>query len=287
MEELQYKAQVLSEALPYIKKFNGKIFVIKYGGHAMVDDDLKKSVIEDIALLKYVGINPIIIHGGGPEITKEMNKEQIKPVFVDGLRYTDEKTMEIVAKVSNKINTEIISLLKEMGCEAVDCTRNLILTKIKDEKLGLVGEITGINYRLLLEKLNRSFIPVISPIGFNEQTSQMNNVNADTVAAMVAEAVNAHKLTILTDVEGVRIKGKLVRNIDLHAVKEGIANGSINLGMIPKLLSCVHSVHNGVNKAHLINGTIKHSLLLEIFTDKGIGTEIVKNGEQKIKTYVK
>lgn len=277
MEKIQKKTSVLIEALPYIQKYSGKIFVIKYGGNAMTDSDIKKSVMGDIALLKHVGINPIIVHGGGPDISKEMLKACIKPKFIKGLRYTDKKTMGIVKKVSLNINKEITDALKKEKCEAENLTANLIKSKIKDKKLGLVGRVVKVDKNKLLKKLKQGIIPVISPIGCNGKTC--NNINADTVATKVAEAVKAEKLTILTNVEGVYEKGKLIPHLSIKEAKTGIKKGVISKGMIPKVLACVHAVNKGVKKAHLIDGTLKHSLLLEIFTDKGIGTEIVKNGK--------
>lgn len=275
MYKIQEKAGILIEALPYIQKYSGKIFVIKYGGNAMADEDIKKSVMGDIALLKHVGINPIIVHGGGPKISKEMQKAHIKPKFVNGLRYTDKKTMEIVKNVCFGINDEIVKMLKQEKSKAENITNGLIKTKIKDKKLGLVGEIVKIDKNKILDKIKKGIIPVISPIGHNGD--DYNNINADTVATKIAEAVNAEKLTILTNVEGVYEKGKLISHLSIEDAKFGIKKGVINKGMIPKVLACVHAVNKGVKKAHLIDGTHKHSLLLEIFTDKGIGTEIVKN----------
>ncbi len=275
MQKIQEKANILIEALPYIQKYSGKIFVIKYGGNAMVDEDIKKSVIGDIALLKHVGINPVIVHGGGPKISKEMGKAHIKPRFVDGLRYTDEKTMKIVKDVCLGINNEIVEMLKKEKCKAENLS-GIIKTKLKDEKLGLVGEIVSVDRVKILDKLSKGIIPVTSPIGHDG--INYHNINADTVATKIAEAVDAEKLTILTDVEGVYEKGKLISHLSIKEADEAIKKGVISKGMIPKVLACVHAVNKDVGKAHLIDGTYKHSLLLEIFTDKGIGTEIVKNG---------
>lgn len=274
MHNIQQKAGILSEALPYIQKYSGKIFVIKYGGNAMIDDEIKKKVMGDVALLKHVGINPVIVHGGGPTISKEMQKAHIKPKFVDGLRYTDDKTMDIVKKVSAEINKEIAEMIKESGCKAEDVTSGLITSKIKDKKLGLVGEIVKIDKDKILDKIKKGIIPVISPVGHDG--TNYNNINADTVATKVAETIDAEKLTILTNVEGVYENGKLITHLSIKDAENGISKGVISKGMIPKVLACVHAVNKGVGKAHLIDGTMEHSLLLEIFTDKGIGTEIVK-----------
>lgn len=275
MKDSIEKAHILAEeALPYIQEFKNKIVVIKYGGNAMVNGKLKKSVMKDIALLKHVGINPIIVHGGGPEISKEMKKADIKPKFINGLRYTDKKTMGIVKKVCIKINKEIVDMLKNEKCKAKNLTDNLIKTKIKDKKLGLVGTITKVDKNKISKEIKNGIIPVISPIGYNGKN--YNNINADTVATKIAEAVKAEKLTILTNVDGVYEKGKLVSHLSIDDAKKGVKKGVINKGMIPKVLACVNAVNKGVKKAHLIDGTFKHSILLEIFTDKGIGTEIVK-----------
>jgi len=274
MEKLQKKASILIEVLPYIQKYSGKIFVIKYGGNAMIDPEIKKSVIGDIALLKHIGINPIVVHGGGPEISKEMQKANLKPKFVNGLRYTDKKTMEIVRKVSIKINKEIQDMLKNEKCKAENLTIGLLKTKIKNKDLGLVGEIIKVDKNKLLQKIKQGIIPIVSPVG--HYGKNYTNINADTVATKIAEAVKAEKLTILTDVEGVYENGKLISHLSIADAQKGIKSGVINKGMIPKVLGCVNAVQKGVGKAHLIDGTIRHSLLIEFFTDKGIGTEIVK-----------
>ena len=274
MHKIQQKAGILSEALPYIQKYSGTIFVIKYGGNAMTDKEVQKKVMGDIALLKHVGINPVIVHGGGPKISKEMQKAHIKPKFVNGLRYTDDKTMNIVKKVSVEINGEIVQMLKIAGCKAEDVTSGLITSKVKDKKLGLVGEIVKVDKSKVLEKIKKGIIPVISPVGYDG--SNYNNINADTVATKVAETIGAEKLTILTNVDGVYENGKLISHLSIKDANSGIKKGVISKGMIPKVLACVHAVNKGVGKAHLIDGTMEHSLLLEIFTDKGIGTEIVK-----------
>ena len=274
MHKIQQKAGILSEALPYIQKYSGKIFVIKYGGNAMTYKEIQKKVMADIALLKHVGINPVIVHGGGPKISKEMQKAHIKPKFVNGLRYTDDKTMGIVKKVSVEINGEIVQMLKTAGCKAEDITSGLVTSKVKDKKLGLVGEIVKVDKGKVLEKIKKGIIPVISPVGYDG--SNYNNINADTVATKVAETIDAEKLTILTNVDGVYENGKLISHLSIKDANLGIKKGVISKGMIPKVLACVHAVNKGVGKAHLIDGTMEHSLLLEIFTDKGIGTEIVK-----------
>ncbi len=268
------KTQVLIEALPYIKKFKDKIVVIKFGGNAMSE---MKSMIEDIVLLKHIGIKPIVVHGGGPEIDLELKKAKITPRFIDGLRYTDDSIIEIVEQVFRRINNEIVAEIISHGAKSVSAT-GYIKAKQKNPKLGLVGEITGINEEKIYEVLKSDFIPVISPIGIGDD-GKYYNINADTVASHIAVALNAEKLTILTNVDGIIINDNCLSHIDLNTARKEIENGTINKGMIPKVEACMHAVQNHCPKAHLINGLIPHSLLLEIFTDKGVGTEIVyKNG---------
>ena len=274
---LHDKTQVLIEALPYIKKFNGKIVVIKIGGNAMSE---MKQVIEDIVLLKHIGIKPIVVHGGGPEIDSELIKAKIKPRFVNGLRYTDEFVIKIVQKVFKKLNKEIVSNLSKHGAKSINAA-GCITTNQKNLSLGLVGNITGIDNKKILRLLDSGFIPVISPLGIGKD-KKIYNLNADTVASSVAVALKAEKLTILTNVDGVFIDNKILSHLDIQHAKDEIKKGNINKGMIPKVEACVHAVQNKCPKAHLINGLVPHSLLLEIFTDRGIGTEIVyKNGNQK------
>jgi len=274
--DLNSKTQVLIEALPYIKKYNNKIVVIKFGGTTISEIE---HVVDDIVLLKHIGIKPVVVHGGGPGIDKELLKAKIKPKFIHGLRYTDSKIIKIVKKVFNKINKDIVSNIEAHGAKAVN-TAGTIKVKQKDPKLGLVGKITGINKNKILEIANNDFIPVISPLGTGND-SKLYNINADTIASEIAVAINAEKLTILTNVNGVIINNKLQSHIDFKTAKKEIKKGIINKGMIPKVEACINAVKNKCPKAHLINGLVPHSLLLEIFTDKGIGTEIVyKNNTQ-------
>lgn len=274
---LNNKTQVLIEALPYIKKYYNKIVVIKFGGNAMSE---MKHVIEDIVLLKHIGIKPVVVHGGGPEIDKELKKAKIKIRFIDGLRYTDDKTIKIVKKVFSKINHDIVSNLKKHGAKAINVP-GIIKVKQKNPKLGLVGEITKINNNKVLKIINNGFIPVISPLGIGNNNKNYN-INADTAASHIATALNAEKLTILTNVNGIIINKKLQTHIDFDTAKKEMKKGEISKGMIPKVEACVYAVKNKCPKAHLINGLVPHSLLLEIFTDKGIGTEIVyKNNINK------
>ena len=279
METIHQKATVLTQALPYIKKFHGKTIVIKYGENAMIDEKLKQEVLHDIVLLNLVGINPVIVHGGGPSISEEMKKANISPQFIDGLRVTDEATMRIVKKVFKRINKEIENILEKGGARAIGLSgdeHSLIMVKQKDKRLGLVGDIVKINPDILMTIVRDNYVPVISPIGVDEE-GQSYNINADTAAAAIASALKAEKLTILTNVEGVMEGKKLVSTLTVSEAKEKIARGVIHSGMIPKVEACIEAVHHGVKKAHLIDGTTPHTLLIEIFTDKGIGTEIVKS----------
>ena len=274
--DLNNKTQVLIEALPYIKKYHGKIVVIKFGGNAMSE---MKPVIEDIVLLKHIGIKPVVVHGGGPEIDKELKKAKIKTRFINGLRHTDDKTMKIVKKVFSKINHDIVSNLKNHGAKAINAP-GIIKVKQKSPKLGLVGEITKINNNRILKIINNGFIPVISPLGIGNNNKHYN-INADTAASHTATALNAEKLTILTNVDGIIINKKLQTHIDFNTAKKEMKKGIISKGMIPKVEACIYAVKNKCPKAHLINGLVPHSLLLEIFTDKGIGTEIVYKNNVK------
>jgi len=266
---LNEKTNVLIEALPYIKKFKNKIVVIKFGGNIVSEIEY---VIEDIVLLKHIGIKPVVVHGGGPEIDKELKKAKITPKFINGLRYTDDTVIKIVEKVFSKINNNIVSKIKSHGAKAINATGH-IKVKQKNPDLGLVGEIIGLNKNKILEIVNSEYIPVISPLGIGN--GKHYNINADTVASHVAVSLNVEKLTILTNVDGIIINGKLMPHIDIKISKKEIKKGTINKGMIPKVQACIYAVENKCPKAHLINGLIPHSLLLEIFTDEGIGTEIV------------
>lgn len=268
--DLSEKAGILIEALPYIKKYQNKKVVIKFGGNAM---DEMMHVIEDIVLLKSLGIKPIVVHGGGPEVDAEMQKMKIEPKFINGLRYTNESIIKVVERVFNKINSEIVSNIKAHNAKSVNANGH-IKVKQKDEKLGLVGEITEINKDAILKLVNRSYVPVISPLGKGED-GKTYNINADTVAACLAVKLKAEKLTILTNVNGVVLSKKHISHLNFDIAEKEIKKGNINRGMIPKVEACIYAVRHKCPKAHLINGLVQHSLLLEIFTDKGVGTEIV------------
>ncbi len=282
---------VLIESLPYIKKFHDKKILIKYGGHAMVDDEAKSSTARDTVLLKYVGMKPLIVHGGGPEISRSMDKLGKESKFIKGLRVTDEETMEIIEMVLvGKISTEIVSELIKHDGEAISLSgkdSSLIFahkkgaSKIDEEvvDLGLVGEVDCVNTDLLEMFLDNDYIPVISPVGIDEDGNSLN-LNADTAAGEVASAVDAEKLIILTDVPGVlrdpSDPSSLIQKIRISEVPGLIEEGIISGGMIPKIETCVKAIENGVKSCHIIDGRKKHSLLLEIFTTDGIGTMIFK-----------
>ena len=296
MIEMIEKAEILMEALPFIQKFYGKIFVIKYGGHAMIDEKAKNWTAQDVVLLKYVGINPVVVHGGGPEINKAMEKMGKKPEFVHGLRVTDEETLDIVEMVlAGKINGDIVSKLSKFGGKAVGLSgksgRIILakkkLKKIKTEKgeeievdLGRVGETVEVNTELLEILINNGYIPVVSPIGLDEKGNAYN-LNADTVAGDIAGALKAEKLILITDVDGImddiNNPETLHRKLTVSELKEMIEDGRIKGGMIPKAESALYALEHGVKSVHIINGKIPHALLLEIFTEEGIGTMITRD----------
>jgi acetylglutamate kinase len=292
MERLIQKAEVLLDALPYIRRFSGKTFVIKYGGHAMVDEELKASFAQDIVLLKFVGMNPVIVHGGGPQIGDMLKQLNIESTFVRGMRVTDQATMDVVEMVlGGKINKEIVTLINQHGGRAVGLSGKdgeLILAKKmtltveeagKRSRLdvGLVGEVRAVN-PTVIESLDRSdFIPVIAPIGVGDK-GETYNINADLVAGKVAEALRAEKLILLTDVEGIRdAAGAVVPALDIERAQQMIHDGTIGEGMIPKVECCIDALRSGVKKTHIIDGRVRHAVLLEIFTREGVGTEVVRS----------
>lgn len=285
MEELIKKAGILIDALPYIQKFAGKTVVIKYGGNAMINETLKNQVMEDITLLKFIGLNPIVVHGGGPDISKALNDRGVQSRFVNGLRVTDKLTVEVAQQVLiGKTNKEIVSLLNLKGGRAIgisgidgsfiECEKQKTIVDGEEVDLGYVGKIVYVK-RCILDLLsNDQWIPVIAPIGTDEEGNSYN-VNADTVAAAVASAVKAEKLILLTDVEGIKDKnGNIVYEAGTDKIHEMIEDGTINGGMIPKVKGCMDAIANGVTGVHIIDGRIPHCLLLEIFTKTGIGTLI-------------
>ena len=290
MKELLQKAEVLIEALPYIQRFNRKIIVVKYGGSAMVDEELKKHVIQDVTLLKLVGFKPIIVHGGGKEISKWVGKVGMEPVFINGLRKTDEETMEIAEMVLNKVNKSLVTLVQELGVNAVGISgKDGGLLKVEKkysngEDIGFVGEITEVNPQILYDLLEKDFLPIICPVGMDAEYNSYN-INADDAACAIAKAVKAEKLAFLTDIEGVykdpKDKDTLISELRVSEARELIGDGFIGGGMLPKLNNCIDAIENGVSRVHILDGRIAHCLLLEIFTNRGIGTAILGDKETK------
>lgn len=283
------KAEVLIEALPYIQRFNRKIIVVKYGGSAMVDEHLKRQVIQDVVLLKLVGFKPIIVHGGGKEISRWVGKVGMEANFVNGLRVTDEPTMEIAEMVLNKVNKSLVQLVNELGVKAVGISGKdgMLLQCQKKysggQDIGYVGEITQVNPKIIYDLLEKDFLPIICPVGFDE-TFISYNINADDAACAIARAVQAEKLAFLTDVEGVyrdfADKSTLISELSVAEAREFVSGGGLGGGMLPKLQNCIDAIENGVSRVHILDGRISHCLLLEIFTNKGIGTAIHMDGEE-------
>jgi acetylglutamate kinase len=286
------RAKVLIEALPYIRRFSEATIVVKYGGHAMVDERLKKNFALDIILMKYVGLNPIVVHGGGPQIGNFLKKLSIESEFVDGMRVTDKQTMDVVEMVLvGKVNKEIVALINQNGGQSVGLSgkdgqlitakkmKYMRKTKVDQPPeiidMGMVGEITSVNNRVLKDLLEGQFIPVIAPVGAGKR-GETYNINADLVAGSIATSLKARKLVLLTDTEGVLdADGKLMPTIKMKDHQNLIHNGTIKGGMIPKIKCCADALKGGVKKAHIIDGRKDHSILLEIFTRGGVGTEIV------------
>ena len=278
------KAEVLIEALPYIQRFNRKIVVIKYGGSAMLDEELKKNVIKDVVLLKLVGFKPIIVHGGGKEISRWVGKVGMEPRFVNGLRVTDAETMEIAEMVLAKVNKELVTLVQSLGVKAVGISgKDGGLLKVEKkfsggEDIGFVGNITEVEPKILHDLLEKDFLPIVFPVGYDD-SFMTYNINADDAACAIAEAMHAEKLAFLTDIEGVYKDQKdpesLISMLHLEDARSLIRDGYVGGGMIPKLRNCISAVEHGVNRVHILDGRIPHSLLLEIFTKKGIGTAIL------------
>jgi acetylglutamate kinase len=284
-------ANILVEALPYIKRFSGKTIVVKYGGHAMVDEDLKKDFANDITLLKYIGANPVVVHGGGPQINKVLDSMGITSTFIRGMRYTDDATMDVVEMVlGGKVNKDIVSGINRQGGKAVGLTGKdgMLITAEKmtiyhqeDENKppeiidpGMVGDVSNINPDIIHTLTDKGFIPIIAPVGVGKN-GETYNINADVVASKVAVALNAERLMLVTDVDGVLDKNKkLISSIDAKAIKEMIKTGEIKGGMIPKVECALNAVKAGVKKSHIINGKLSHAVLLELFTDSGIGTQV-------------
>ncbi|MCI9378070.1 MAG: acetylglutamate kinase [Eubacterium sp.] len=292
MQEVMGKAEVLIEALPYIQRFNRKIIVVKYGGSAMVDEELKHQVIQDVTLLKLVGFKPIIVHGGGKEISKWVGKIGMEPEFINGLRKTDAATMEIAEMVLGRVNKSLVQLVEQLGVLSVGISGKdggllRVDKKYSDGKdIGYVGEIKSVNPKILYDLLEKDFLPIVCPVGIDDAYDTYN-INADDAACAIARAVKAEKLAFLTDIEGVykdpSDKSTLISELPVDEARELIADGNIGGGMLPKLNNCIEAIENGVSRVHILDGRIAHCLLLEIFTNRGIGTAII--GEKETKYY--
>lgn len=289
MDEVMKKAEVLIEALPYIQKFNRKIIVVKYGGSAMSDEELQKNVIKDVTLLKLVGFKPIIVHGGGKEINRWVGKVGKEPQFVNGLRVTDTETMEIAEMVLGKVNKDLVAMVQELGVKAVGVSGKdggllTVDKKYADgQDIGFVGNIKEVDPKVLYDLLEKDFLPIVAPVGLDDEFCTYN-INADDAACAIAKAVGADKLVFLTDIEGlyrdVRDKSGFISRLTAKQADELIEGGFIGGGMLPKLGNCTSAIRNGVNRVHILDGRIPHCLLLEIFTNQGIGTAIVREEEE-------
>ncbi len=290
MDKYLEKAEVLIEALPYIQRFNRKIIVVKYGGSAMVDEELKRNVIADVTLLKLVGFKPIIVHGGGKEISKWVEKSGMTPKFINGLRVTDAPTMEIAEMVLNRVNKSLVQLVEQLGVLAVGVSgKDGGLLKVEKkysdgQDIGFVGDIKSVNPKILYDLLEKDFLPIVCPIGLDDDYNTYN-INADDAACAIARAVNAEKLAFLTDIEGVYQdpddKSSLISELRIKEARALIDKGFIGGGMLPKLNNCIEAIENGVSRVHILDGRIPHCLLLEIFTNKGIGTAILSDTESR------
>ena len=290
MQKYLDKAEVLIEALPYIQRFNRKIIVVKYGGSAMVDETLKERVIQDVTLLKLVGFKPIIVHGGGKEISKWVGKVGMEPEFVNGLRVTDEATMELAEMVLGKVNKSLVQLVESLGVRAIGISgKDGALLKVEKkysegQDIGYVGEIKEVNAQILYDLLEKDFLPIVCPVGLDDEYNTYN-INADDAACAIARAMKAEKLAFLTDIEGVykdpADPSTLISELEVAEAKKLMADGYIGGGMLPKLQNCIDAIENGVSRVHILDGRIPHCLLLEIFTNKGIGTAILNSDESR------
>lgn len=286
LEKYLSKAEVLIEALPYIQRFNRKVIVVKYGGSAMVDEELKRRVIQDVTLLKLVGFKPIIVHGGGKEISSMVSRLGMEPKFVNGLRVTDEPTMEIAEMVLGKVNKSLVQLVESLGVRAIGISgKDGALLKVNKkysngEDIGFVGDVKEVNAQILWDLLEKDFLPIVCPIGMDDDYNTYN-INADDAACAIAQAMQAEKLAFLTDIEGVYKDPKdpetLIPVLPISEAEQLMAEGYIGGGMLPKIQNCIDAVNSGVSKVHILDGRIPHCLLLEIFTNKGIGTAILKD----------
>ena len=291
MEQVLKKAEVLIEALPYIQKFNRKIIVVKYGGSAMSNEELQKNVIKDVTLLKLVGFKPIIVHGGGKEISRWVGKVGKEARFVNGLRVTDDETMEIAEMVLGKVNKSLVTMVQELGVRAVGISGKdggllTVDKKYADgQDIGFVGDIKEVGAKILYDLLEKDFLPIVAPIGLDDQFNTYN-INADDAACAIAKAVGADKLVFLTDIEGlyrdINDKDSFIPRITASDADALIEGGIIGGGMLPKLSNCTSAVKNGVNRVHILDGRIPHCLLLEIFTNEGVGTMILKDEDRQL-----
>lgn len=290
MQQYLEKAEVLIEALPYIQRFNRKIIVVKYGGSAMVDDELKQHVIQDVTLLKLVGFKPIIVHGGGKEINRWVEKVGMEPNFIHGLRVTDEETMEVAEMVLGKVNKSLVQLVQSLGVRAIGISgKDGGLLKVKKKlsngaDIGFVGEVEEVQTDILHDLLEKDFLPIICPVGMDENF-QTYNINADDAACAIARAMQAEKLAFLTDIEGVykdpKDSGSLISELSVSEAKGLMKEGNIGGGMLPKLQNCIDAIEHGVSRVHILDGRIAHCLLLEFFTNRGIGTAIIEDDESR------
>ena len=285
LDNITVKAETLIEALPYIRDFNSKKVVVKYGGSAMLDHNLEESVIKDVALLKLVGMQPIIVHGGGKEISKWIRKVGKETRFEEGFRVTDKDTMEIAEMVLNRVNKNLVSMVEHLGVKAIGlCGKDggmlHVQKKMPNGKdIGFVGDIDHVNTEVIDTLLENDYIPIIAPIGMDDEGNTYN-INADDAACAIATAISAEKLVFLTDIEGVFVdptdKSTLISEMDINEAQEFIDSGVVGGGMLPKLTNCIEAMKNGVARVHMLDGRVEHCLLLEFFTEKGIGTAILK-----------
>ena len=289
MQEVLKKAEVLIEALPYIQKFNRKIIVVKYGGSAMSNEELQKNVIKDVTLLKLVGFKPIIVHGGGKEISRWVEKTGKEARFVNGLRVTDEETMEIAEMVLGKVSKRLVTMVEELGVKAISISgKDGGLLRVdkkysQGEDIGFVGDIREVTPKILFDLLEKDYLPIVSPVGLGDDFATYN-INADDAACSIAKAVGADKLVFLTDIEGlykdIQDKSSFISRIHASDAQRLIEDGVIGGGMLPKLNNCTTAIREGVNRVHILDGRIPHCLLLEIFTNQGVGTAIIRDEEQ-------
>ena len=286
MQKIMQKAEVLIEALPYIQQFNRKIIVVKYGGSAMSDEELQRNVIKDVTLLKLVGFKPIIVHGGGKAISRWVDKIGKEPEFINGLRVTDEETMEVAEMVLGRVNKSLVTMVEELGVKAIGISgKDGGLLKVDKryadgKDIGYVGEIKQVDPKILYDLLDNDFLPIVSPIGLDDDFDTYN-INADDAACAIADAMDADKLVFLTDIEGlyrdINDKSSFISRIHVSEAEDLINGGVIGGGMLPKLKNCTSAIRGGVNRVHILDGRVPHCLLLEIFTNKGIGTAIISD----------